>query len=671
MKVILHFYGSACRVYAGDDAVYFEIPAVNPPRPVRCGSWPSPITSSLIVEQTRGLGEPQLDGGMLYWLETRPAEGGRNVIMRTDAGGDIETLTPDGYNVRSSVHEYGGGAYVVGGGSVYFVNHTDQRIYRQRHGEPPHPVTAPMQCRYADLTIDTSHNRLICVCEDHRGDGEPLNSLISIPLDAGEHVGRVQVARGHDFYAGPRLSPDGRQLAFLTWDHPHMPWDATTLWQAEIRADGTLNAAVAIAGGSDESVFQPGWSPDGVLHFVSDRSGWWNLYRSRGGTIEALCERTAEFGLPQWVFGQSTYGFLNAREIICCHATGGLWQLGILDTAARRLHAIDCRYTEISGIAAGNGRAVFEAGAPDAVAAIVTYHADDNTLTEIRNAGSLQVDGDYFSIPRPLEYPSGNGETAHALYYPPQNRDCQVPGNERPPLLVRCHGGPTACASGGLNLGIQYWTSRGFAVLDVNYRGSSGFGRAYRQALNGRWGVADVEDCVNGARHLVATGHVDGEQLAMRGSSAGGYTTLCALTFHDVFRAGASLYGISDLEALIRDTHKFESRYLERMIGPYPAARDLYRARSPLHHAAALAAPVIFLQGSDDKVVPPDQAERMVTALRERGVPVAYLLFEGEGHGFRRAETIKRALDAELYFYGRIFGFTPADPLEPIVIDNL
>ncbi len=649
------------------------------------GSWKSPITLDLIVAGTVHLGQIELSTGSkdpyTYWTERRPMEGGRSVVVRRAPDGRSADLTPPlpddpsdksaVFNVRTRVHEYGGGAFFVSEGTLYFSNFMDQRLYRQDPGQPPRPITPEAALRYADGLMDQQRGRIICVREDHTAsDREAVNALVALDPD-GAAPAQV-LAKGHDFYASPCLSPDGKYLAWLTWDHPNMPWDGSELWVAEIKgADGTLGEAQRVAGGAEASIFQPQWSPDGVLYFVSDRTGWWNLYRWRGGQVEPLYEMEAEFGLPQWVFGMSTYAFESARRLVCTYTQAGTWHLATWDTVTQALKTIDVPYTSIRDLRAAPGRVVFIGGAPTAVSALVQLNLETGQTEVLRRSSELDVEAGYLSTPRPIAFPTGQDMSAYALYYPPQNKDFDAPADERAPLLVISHGGPTAATSSTLNLGIQYWTSRGIAVLDVNYRGSTGYGRAYREQLNAQWGIADVEDCINGARYLAQKGEVDASRLMIRGGSAGGYTTLCALTFHDTFQAGASHFGVSDLAALAQETHKFESRYLDRLVGPYPEARELYEARSPLHHAAQLACPAIFLQGLEDKVVPPNQAERMVEALRAKGVPVAYLAFEGEGHGFRRAENIKRALEAELYFYARVFGFELGDPVEPIKIENL
>jgi len=640
------------------------------PQTAPYGSWRSPILSDLIVAGTIGLEQIALDGEDIYWVELRPTEGGRNVIVRRTPDGRLSDMTPAPFNARTRVHEYGGGAFAVLDGTVYFSNLGDQRLYRQRPGGIPEPLTPPVDRRYADAVADPRRGRLICVREDHTiPTSQPINTLVSVPLTPGRED-RVLVA-GNDFYASPRLSPDGSHLAWLTWNHPRMPWDGTELWVALVRADGTLGPAELVAGGVEESVQQPQWSPGGILHFISDRSGWWNLYRWRGGPSEPLCPRAAEFGEPPWTLGLSTYAFLSAERILCAYIERGASRLAILDATTDRLEPLEAAYTEICSVRATARQAAFRAGSATAHNAIIRLDPATRQTQVLRRSSDLAIDPGYLAQPEAIEFPTGHGLTAHAFFYPPQNRDYVAPSGERPPLLVRSHGGPTSAATATLNLEIQFWTSRGIAVLDVNYGGSSGYGRAYRERLKGQWGVVDVDDCVNGARHLVERGLVDGRRLAIRGGSAGGYTALAALTFHSLFQAGASRYGVSDLEALAQDTHKFESHYLDGLIGPYPERRDLYLQRSPIHHTGHLSRPIIFFQGLEDRVVPPSQAEKMVQALRARGLPVAYIAFEGEQHGFRRAENIKRALDAELYFYSRIFGFPLAEPVEPIVIENL
>ncbi len=637
------------------------------------GAWKSPITSGLIVAASVGLGRIAIDGDDIYWLENRPAERGRSVLVRRSADGRQVDVTPPPFNVRTRVHEYGGGEVLVAAGEVFFVHFADQRVYRLAAdaGAEPQPITPALPLRYADFALDRGRNRLICVREDHSIPAQQaINTVVSLDIAGDPTGGRVLVS-GNDFYASPRLSPDSTRLAWLTWHHPDMPWDGTELWVGELDAAGAVRSAKQVAGGPEESIFQPEWSPAGMLYFVSDRTGWWNLYRWQSGRVEPLAELEAEFGLPQWVFGMSTYAFESAERIVCAYTQGGADRLALLDTVTRTLTPVETPYTEISGVRAARGRACFLGGSPTEPDSLIALDLETRQCTVLRRANDAAVDAGYLSRPRTIEFPTEGGLTAFGHFYPPCNRDFAAPAGDKPPLLVLSHGGPTGSSSTTLHLGIQYWTSRGFAVLDVNYGGSTGYGRAYRERLNGAWGVVDVDDCVNGAAYLVSRGEVDGARLTIRGGSAGGYTTLCALTFRDAFRAGASHYGIGDLETLAQDTHKFESRYLDRMVGPYPERRDLYVARSPIHFTERLACPVIFFQGLDDQVVPPSQSEAMFQAVRAKGLPTAYVTFEGEGHGFRRAESIQRALDAELYFYARVFGFTLADPVEPVAIENL
>jgi len=631
------------------------------------GSWRSPITADLVVTGSLRLGQMVWDQGDLYWTEGRPQEKGRNVLMRRSADGILVELTPAPFNVRTRVHEYGGGAYWVSAGVVYFCNFADQRLYRLLPGSDPQPLTEAGPYRYADGVVDRARGRILCVREDHSRQGEPENSLVSIDLESGSQ--RV-LASGHNFYANPRLSPDGQTLVWLTWDHPQMPWDGTELWRSEVNPDGSLGEPQKLAGGPAESIFQPQWSPQGDLYFVSDRSGWWNLYRWDPQGPLPLCPMEAEFAEPQWVFGLSTYGFCGDRQILAIYRQEGLCHLALLDPRSGRRQELPLPYTELHSLQVSGEKAAFLAASPSEAMALVCLDLPSGQVEVVARSSSVAVEPEYLSIPEPIAFPTSGGAVAYGFFYPPKNRDFVAPAGEKPPLLVKSHGGPTGATAAVLDLGIQYWTSRGIAVLDVNYRGSSGYGRAYREALKGRWGLVDVEDCIAGAQFLAAQGKVDGERLLIRGGSAGGYTTLAALTFHTVFKAGASYYGVSDLEALAQETHKFESHYLDSLIGPYPERRDLYRERSPIHHLEGLNCPVIFFQGLEDAIVPPNQAERMVAALQAKGIPVAYVPFAGEQHGFRQAANLKRALEAELYFYAQILGFPLAELIEPVPIAN-
>lgn len=634
------------------------------------GSWKSPITSDLIASETMGLEQIALDGSDIYWIESRPSEGGRCVIVRMSSHGEIEDVTPAPFNARTRVHEYGGGAYAVFNRTIFFSNFADQRRYRQDLGSSPKPITPAGDLRYADGVIDSRRNKMICVCEDHSASGkEAINSLVAIDLDGSES--KKVLVQGYDFYSSPCVSPDGSRLAWLAWNHPNMPWDGTELWVGELDGDGLLGRAEHVAGGLDESIFQPEWSPDGILHFVSDKTGWWNLYRWHNGHHEMLTEMEAEFAEPQWRFRLSTYSFVSPDHVICAFTQDGIWKLASLNTTSREIDPFAMPFTEVSDVRACKDYVVFIAGSPTELISIVKLDIRSRETQILRRSSKVAANEGYLSRPEAITYPTGEGLQAHALYYRPQNKDFQAPSGERPPLLVISHGGPTGAASSALNLMIQYWTSRGVAVMDVDYGGSTGYGRAYRERLNGKWGIVDVDDCANGAINLAERGEADEKRLIIRGGSAGGYTTLSALTFRRTFKAGASYYGISDLEVLAKETHKFESRYLDRLIGPYPERRELYRERSPVYFPERLSCPVIFFQGLEDKIVPPNQARMMFDALRSKGLPVALVEFAGEQHGFRRAKNIKRALDAELYFYSRIFNFKLADFIEPVPIENL
>ncbi len=633
------------------------------------GCWASPITGDVIVSGTLRLGEVALNSGNAYWLEGRPAEAGRVVLMRQDASGTMQELTPAPFNVRTRAHEYGGGALAVQGETIVFSNFADNLLYQMDAGGAPRAITADSNCYYADMQFDTARERLIAVREDHRATGEAINTLVAVALGGGQDD--VVLAEGHDFYSTPRISPDGTQIAFLGWDHPNLPWDGTTLYLAGFAADGSLTDVRAVLGGPDESIYQPEWSPDGVLHAVSDRTGWWNIYRYDGEQWRNLAPLDAEFGQPQWVFGMRSYGFTSPDDLLCVVIQDGSERLMHLDATSGTLTHLLPEYTSFDYVVVSDGQAVFQAASPTRPVAVMRLELASGAAQALRAGSSVQIDERYFSIPEQIAFETTGGQTAYAIYYAPKNPDFAAPDGELPPLLVRSHGGPTGAASTAFSLSIQYWTSRGFAFVDVNYGGSTGYGREYRQRLNGNWGIVDVDDCVNAAKSLAARGLADPDRLAIDGGSAGGYTTLSALTFRDTFKAGCSLFGISELEVFAKDTHKFESRYLDTLVGPYPERKDIYYERSPINYVDQLNCPMILIQGLDDKIVPPNQAEMMRDAVRHKELPVAYIAFEGEGHGFRKAANIKRALEAELYFFGRVFGFTPADTIEPVEIDNM
>ncbi|MGH2607375.1 MAG: prolyl oligopeptidase family serine peptidase, partial [Anaerolineales bacterium] len=554
-------------------------------------------------------------------------------------------------------------------------NLEDQRLYRQDGTGAPRALSPassiPAGLRYADMRFSPDGRVIVCIEEAHTTNAPPINRIVSFPCDGSGPP--HSLVEGRDFYSSPRLSPDGRCLAWLQWDHPNMPWDGTELWRAEIGEGFTLVNRRQVAGGVSESIFQPDWSPESVLHFVSDRTGWWNLYRLQGDQGEPLARREAEFGSPGWSFGQAHYAFLRKGRIACLAFDGGTHWLAVIEPRGG-LQPLHLPWTTFLPTLAADpqGNRIWIVGASDAVPhTLLEIDAGRGSVNPIRPSARFAIDGRYISSPESLWFPSISGDPVQAYFYPAHNPDFVASQSARPPLLVNCHGGPTGSTFPDLKPSYQYWTSRGFALLDVNYGGSAGFGRAYRQRLAGRWGIVDVRDCVEGARDQVGKGRVDGGRLAIRGGSAGGFTALCALTFHDVFHSGASYYGVADLEALARETHKFESRYLDRLVGPYPEAASVYRERSPLNSADRLTCPVIFFQGLDDPVVPPAQAETMVAALIARRVPHAYLTFSGESHGFRRAEVRARCLEAELYFYSKIFRFDLPEPVESVPIANV
>lgn len=661
-----------------------------------CGSWTSPISAQALTAQSVRLAEPQFDQDSsrdfnhnCYWLESRPQEKGRTCIVKRSRDGQTTDVTPAPINVRSKAHEYGGGHYCVHQGIVYFVLADDQRIYSidsNSEQATAKAITATGPYRYADLSVDAQRQQLIAIREDHSNKGtdhtaQEQHQIVAINLINGDT--RI-LQQGCDFYSNPRLSPDGTKLSWLSWNHPDMPWDNTQVWCADIDADLKLSGARKIAGGdatAPESCFQPSWSPDGQLYWVSDKNNWWNLYRlnsSNDGTdleTECVFEMAAEFATPQWVFGMSCYSFIDADNLLCCYSQNGQWHLACIDFETHMLSQLDSPYSDISALNASNGNIAFLGAASTHAAELVLIEGENQHI--VARSSSTEFDARYLSSPQAVTFPTGNKssdtdnkEIAHGFYYSPSNPDCQPLQDEKPPLVILAHGGPTGATESSLNLKIQYWCSRGFAVLDVNYRGSTGYGREYRDKLKNNWGISDVQDVCAGADFLVKQGLADPERIAIKGSSAGGYTVLAALAFSDTFKAGCSLYGIGDLQTLANDTHKFESRYLDGLVGPWPAAKDIYSNRSPINHIEKLNCPVIFFQGLDDKVVPPNQAEDMFDALINKGIATAYVPFEGEGHGFRQAQNIERALEAELYFYGKIFNFTPADKIEPVDIKN-
>lgn len=615
------------------------------------GAWPSPLTAARVTAGALRLDQIQLDGNDVYWLEGRASEGGRNVIVKRSSQGPVD-MTPAGFNVRTRVHEYGGAAYTVHKGAIYFSNFSDQRVYRMTPGEAPVAMTEPGPM-WADYRVDSARHRLIGVREE---DG--VNAIAAIP-------DRV-LLHGADFYSDPIVSPDGKFLAWLQWNHPNMPWDGTELWVGAFNASGLIGVREKVAGGASESIFQPEWSPDGMLYFVSDRTDWWNLYRWRpsaslradGESVEPMHLMDAEFGKPQWTFSMVTYAFAGEHRIAATYVQEGRWKLAIINTDLKTFAPVDLPVQPLESIK-GNTKTgdIFFVGAsstePPAIIRLRGRHLDI-----LRSSTTETIPRDWISVAEAVTFKVKDRDV-HAFYYSPTNPEVSAPAGEKPPLLVITHGGPTGATSDVLDPKIQFWTSRGFAVLDVDYSGSTGYGRRYRDRLKGQWGIVDVEDAVGGAEAMVAMGKADGNRLIIRGGSAGGYTTLAALTFFTTFKAGASYYGISDLEVLQHDTHKFEARYNDTLIGPWPAARDVYKARSPIHFTDRLSCPIILFQGLEDKVVPPNQSEMMAEAARKKGLKVKYVTFAGEQHGFRKAENIIRSLEEELAFYRDVFGLAP------------
>ena len=630
------------------------------------GRWESPIEASTLTANAVRLDAPQLCNDVAYWLESRPDEGGRNVLMRQQLGREPRELLDASTSVRTRANEYGGGAYLATEEAVFAVFDADQRVYqiplKQGHSLTPAPLTPKGDYCYSDFCLDSARSRLIAVREDHSGAGEPASTLVAIDLSGSLTV--TVLVEGADFYSNPRLSHRGDKLCWLSWCHPNMPWDSTQLTLAELDAGGELHNPQVVAGGDGESVFQPSWSPSDQLFFVSDRRNWWNLYRHDDSGAVCVLPMAAEFATPQWVFGMSTYGFCGDDKILCTFTENGQWQLGLITPKKTqkgyRFSALKSPMTQISNITTSAEHLMFIGANTSRAPALYHLlaqsigHAAAPPMAIVRRSQADMVEPANLATPKAVSYPTSDGETCHGFYYPPCNAGYQAEPDTLPPLIVMCHGGPTGATSSALNYKLQFWTSRGFAVLDVNYRGSTGYGREYRDSLKSHWGVKDVADVVAGAQYLVEQKLAHPEQLIIRGSSAGGYTVLAALTFSDTFSAGASLYGIGDLTALAEDTHKFESRYLDTLVGPYPETKQRYLDRSPIAHIEQLNCPVIFLQGLKDKVVPPAQAEAMVKALTDKGIANEYVTFANEGHGFRAADSIEAAITRELAFYRKV-----------------
>ena len=644
------------------------------------GSWKSPITAELIATQSLSPSEVAVDGDDVYWLEVRQGERGRHALMRRTSDGTVSEVLPapgEGrptYSARSLVYGHGGGSFAVSESLIVFVNHAtgaqpDQRLYRMNPGRTPVPVTPETggKHRFGDLLIDRTRNRAVCVREDWRNlkDGQPRTTLVAVELD-----GRKQtvLTEGRDFYSSPSLSPNGRRLAWLAWDYPNMPWDGCELWVADVDEEGALQHPRLVAGGSTESIFQPQWSPQGELYFVSDRDNWWNLYRLQGRGVVPVLERKAEFGTAQWSLGMSPYAFLSPRHVVCAFNEQGVWKLGRLDVVLGQFAELPTPYTDVAQVRGGFATAYFVGGGPEHPTSVVRLDMESGKTQVLQSASRRPEElTPYLSRCEPMHYPTTELGEAHAWYYPPTNPDHSAPAGEKPPLLIMSHGGPTGASSTRLDWTIQYFTSRGFAVVDVNHRGSTGYGRDYRLSLYGNWGVMDVDDCANAALRLVQEGKVDARRLAARGSGASGYTTLALLTFRDILRCGTSHGGIANLELLVESSEKFEAHYLEQLIGLLPESKQLLQERSPSFHLENVKrSPILFFQGKQDAWAPPQHTELMVRKLRANGVPTAMLLTEGDP---RSGGELERALKAELSFYSRVMGFSTAEPLEPVVLE--
>ncbi|MEK9675407.1 MAG: S9 family peptidase [Chloroflexota bacterium] len=637
------------------------------------GSWESPITADLITEGGLRLGEVHVDSSTVYWLEGRPEESGRYVIVRLLESGETEDVNPAPFNARNAVHEYGGGAYIVQDGTVYFTNWDDQRIYKVEEGGVPEPITAEPAIergdRYADLRVSGDSNWILCVRESHNEDREADNDLVAVATDGS---GDIQVlASGRNFYSSPRENWADGKICWLEWDHPNMPWDGCELFVSDFdSSNGTVSNSERVSGSTDISIVQPEWAPDGTLVFISDESGWWNLTKYSDDAVSPILAEEKDHGGPAWQFGFSTYGFSDEGLIILKGSEDGKGQFRSVSLDGKANVVSEVPHTSIAELNLVDDSAVYVGASPVSAAEIVRVEFGSSEVSTLKVSSDIELDPEFLSVPEEITFPTTFDGSAHAYYYAPKNPNFEGGNSEKPPLLVISHGGPTSSTSSALSLPIQFWTSRGIAVVDVNYRGSTGYGREYRDALKGNWGVYDTDDCIAAADYLVEQGLVDTDRVAIKGGSAGGYTTINALTFYDRFAVGATYYGIADLSVFIGDTHKYESRYLDSLIGPYPEAKQLYHDRSAINFTDRLSCPMIILQGIEDKIVPPSQAEIMAGALREKGIPFSLMMFEGEQHGFRQSENIKASLEGELYFYGRVLGFTPAGDITTVEIEN-
>jgi dipeptidyl aminopeptidase/acylaminoacyl peptidase len=626
----------------------------------------SPITADLIIKDSVKFLNIFADGKDIYLSELRPFEKGRTTILKFE-NGNFKEILPKSFDAKTKVHEYGGLSFCSKDKEVYFSNLEDQQIYKIDMNKNVFPITPVSTDRYVDYIVDKTRNLIFCIQEEHL-ENEVNNSIVKI--DESRTVQKIK--KGNDFYSSLAISPDNKKLAFLSWNHPNMPWDSATLYVADITENGDLKNLKKIAGSDDEAIFQPRWANDGSLYFVSDKTNFWNLYRYKQGCIENICPMDAEFGLPMWVFGLSTYDFYfenKELKIVATYIKNGKSHLALIDPKTKKLKEIKTRFTSFSNVLVVDNNLYFIGASPTELSSVVCLDLKKKDFKVLKKSKNIEIDPGYISIPKNIEFPTDNNLTAHMIFYPPINKDYKL--LTKPPLIVKSHGGPTSRAEAVLDLEIQFWTSRGFAFVNVNYSGSTGYGREYRQRLYKNWGVADVNDCVNAALYLAKNDFVDKNKMIIKGGSAGGYTTLCALTFKDVFTAGASYYGVSDVIALAKDTHKFEAKYIEKLIGSYPEKKELFFQRSPINFIDKLSCPIILFQGNDDKIVPPNQSEKMFEALKKKRIPTSYLLFEKEGHGFRNADVIKKTIESELYFYSKIFNLNLKEKIKPIEIQNL
>ncbi len=640
------------------------------------GSWDSPVTAELITQGGLRLGEVRVDGSDTYWLEGRPEESGRHVVVRRTPDGSVIDINPTPFNARNAVHEYGGASFAVQDGVIYFTNWDDQRIYSVTEGGVPVAITAEPDIdqgdRYADLVLSNDSNWILCVRERHFENEEADNELVAVKTDGSGEVNIL--ASGYDFYSSMRQSPSGDRVCWLSWNHPDMPWDGCELWVADFNSvSGSVSNERNVAGDRSTSIVQPEWGPDGTLVFITDESGWWNLAKLENGISSSILSEKSDHGGPAWQFGLRTYAFLSEGDtrIVLKDSKDGSGRLREIGLDGQVRSQILVPHTSIADVTVlDEAHVVYVGSSPTSAAEVVCASLGDGSTEVLKSSSDTHLDGLYLSVPEAIKFPTTEDGEAHAFYYAPTNPLFESDDSEKPPLLVISHGGPTSATSASLNLSTQFWTSRGFAVVDVNYRGSVGHGKVFRDALKGNWGVYDTDDCIAAADYLAGQGLIDTDRVAIKGSSAGGYTTINALTFHDRFAAGATYYGIADLSVFVGDTHKYESRYLDSLIGPYPEAKQLYHDRSAINFADRLSCPMLILQGLEDKIVPPSQAEIMAEALRDKGIPFSLMMFEGEQHGFRQSKNIIASLEGELCFYGRVLGFTPAGELHAIEIEN-